>query len=491
MRILFLMRNAGYVNHYESTLRLLAERGHRIFLAARRKKSRDPLDWSPSLERLCREYPQITIHSVPLRKDQWAALAEAARALRTYSRYLHPRYEIAHTLRNRAAQQVARITGIRHLPRGRVSGSAVAAAAWMLERLIPPDAAVERVIESFSPDVLVVTPLIDYGSYQPDYVKGARRLGIPTVWAVASWDNLTNKGVVPVVPDRVLVWNEAQRCEAVELHRIPAGRVVVTGAQTFDPWFTMRPSIAHEAFTDLVGLPRGRFLLYICSSVFIAPDEVKFVRQWLAQVRASPHPLLRECGVLIRPHPANAGQWGSADLQDPRVSVWPRAGDLPLESDAKQRYFDSLFHASAIVGVNSSGMIEAGVVGRRSFTFLAPEFAHSQQGTLHFEYLTSYGFLTAAPTWAEHLDHLDGALRGEAVVDEALRRRMMAFVRPDDAAEPSTPRVAAAIEAAASGSRRHTPARRPSAFVLRALAPLAAMAVRRREAERQARRSPG
>ena len=33
MKILFLMRHSGYVWHFESTLRLLCERGHRVHLA--------------------------------------------------------------------------------------------------------------------------------------------------------------------------------------------------------------------------------------------------------------------------------------------------------------------------------------------------------------------------------------------------------------------------------------------------------------------------
>jgi hypothetical protein len=334
----------------------------------------------------------------------------------------------------------------------------------------------------------VATPLVDFNSYQPDYIAAAARLGIPTAWCVASWDNLSNKGIVSRIPDRVLVWNEAQRREAIELQGVPAGRVVVTGAQTFDPWFELSPSMSRDALTDVVGLPRGPFLLYCCSSLFVAPDEVTFIRQWLARMRTSSHDLLRTCGVLVRPHPGNAAQWESVELGDARVSVWPRGGDLPLEADAKQRYFDSLFHAEAVVGVNSSSMIEAGIVGRRCFTLLAPEFAHSQRGTLHFEYLTSYGFVTPADTWNEHLAHLEGALRGDAMVDDGRRRRMMAFVRPGRVDEPSTSRLVAAIEEVAA-RHRAAPRRAAPALVQWTLLPLATVAARRRDAAQAVRRA--
>ena len=46
-----------------------------------------------------------------------------------------------------------------------------------------------------------------------------------------------------------------------------------------------------------------------------------------------------------------------------------------------------MYHASATVGLNTSAMIEAAIVGRPVHTILVPEFQHSQEGTLHFRYL--------------------------------------------------------------------------------------------------------
>ncbi len=489
MRILFLMRNHGYISHYESTLRLLAERGHRIFIGSRGVERHYSVDMGATMDRLCRDHPTITVHKLPLRRDDWSGLAETIRSVRNYCRYLHPRYAAAHKLRARAAQQVAKQAGLTSLPRSRFGGMALAAAATAIDRRIPSDPTIEQTVAGFSPDVVVVTPLVDFNSYQPDYVQAAAALGIPTVWCVASWDNLSNKGIVGRIPDRVLVWNEAQRREAAELQHVPADRVVATGAQTFDPWFALSPATTHDGFCDLVGLPRGKFLLYLCSSLFVAPDEVSFVRQWLAQLRRSSSDDLRQCGVLIRPHPGNAAQWATLDAAEfPGVAVWPRAGDLPLEADAKQRYFDSLFHCSAIMGINSSGMIEGGIVGRRSFTILAPEFANTQRGTVHFDHLTTGGFLTVAQSWEEHMGQLDAAMRGDAPIDDEIRRRMISFVRPAGVEQVATPRVVEAIEDA--GRLRCAPrSDATGAVLLRLLAPLARAAARRRASARAAHRA--
>ena len=43
-------------------------------------------------------------------------------------------------------------------------------------------------------------------------------------------DHLTTKGLIHEVPDRVLVWNEAEE-RAIALHSVAESQVLVTGAQ--------------------------------------------------------------------------------------------------------------------------------------------------------------------------------------------------------------------------------------------------------------------
>src|SRR5690606_20345434 len=112
-----------------------------------------------------------------------------------------------------------------------------------------------------------------------EYLRSARALGIRTGLCVYSWDNLTNKGLIHEPLDLVSVWNDAMKQEATSLHHVSADRVVITGAVAYDHWFSWRAASTREAFCERVGLPADRpYLLYLCSSKFIAPDEVGFVR---------------------------------------------------------------------------------------------------------------------------------------------------------------------------------------------------------------------
>ena len=281
MRILFVMRNHGYLRNYASTVRLLASRGHEVIVGSRGPERHMTVDTEGYLAALSREFPSVTVMELPKRNDGWKAFAGGVRSFRNALRYRHPALRGATSLVARAETHLANHTRIapRHLPRSWALASVLSALARVVESAIPTDPRLDAVVSSIAPDVVVVTPLIDFVSYQVDYVKSAKRQGIPVAMAVASWDNLTNKGTINVQPDQVIVWNEAQKREAVSLHGVAPAAVRVTGAQLFDDWFERSPGTTREAFCARVGLDPARpFLLYLCSSLFIARDEVSFVR---------------------------------------------------------------------------------------------------------------------------------------------------------------------------------------------------------------------
>ena len=454
MKVLVVMRHSGYVRNFESTLRMLCERGHHVHLAFQ-NGTHWLLDPGDVTREMAGSYRRFTRGGIPVREDAWG---QAARELRTeldYLRYLSPEYRNAPKLRERAMRDVPepllrRMQG----PMGSDFGRA-AVSKWfhLLHRAVPRDPAIDAYLEVVQPDVLVVTPLVQPGAPQAEYLRSARALGIRTALCVASWDNLTNKGLIHGPVDLVTVWNEMMKAEAVTLHGVPAERVAVTGAQPFDHWFDWRPSTERGEFCGKVGLPADwPYILYLCSSRFIAPDEVRYVRAWLQSLRTSAYPSLRQAGVLIRPHPQNADQWRNVDLGGlGPVAVWPAAGAPPADTRTRSDYFDSMYHSAAVVGVNTTAEIESAIVGRGVYTMLAPEFRDTQEGTLHFEHLRSAegGLVHVAENSAQHLEQLDAALRGGHDDAARCRRFVEAFVRPHGIDVPATPRLVEALESLA------------------------------------------
>lgn len=454
MRVLFVMRHSGYVRNFESTLRMLCDRGHRVHVAFQitgRHALLDPVD-TPG--QLAAQYSTFSHGTIPVRTNGWGALGRELRLDIDYLRYLTPTYRDAHKLRERAARGVSPAVLARTARGiGATAAGRAALAAWLrlMDGAIPRDPDVDAYIAKVRPDVLAVTPLIESGAPQADVVRSARALGVRTALCVASWDNLTNKGLIHGPVDLVAVWNETMKREAIDLHGVPARDVVVTGAAAFDHWFGWRPSMTREAFCARVGLPPDRpYVLYLCSSKFIAPEEVPFIRRWVEQIRQSTSPALRDVGILVRPHPQNAEQWQSVDLGGlGDTVVWPPGGEIPVDEASRREYFDSMYHSAAVVGVNTTAEIESAILGRPVFTVLAPEFRDTQEGTLHFHHFrnVSGGLVHVARDFPEHLDQLETAVQSPSAGGDQCRRFVEAFVRPYGIDVPATPRLVEALEA--------------------------------------------
>src|SRR4029453_7142375 len=157
-----------------------------------------------------------------------------------------------------------------------------------IDRSIPASPDIERFLDAQAPDAVVITPLISlFPSSQLDLLRSARARRIPTAVCVWSWDHLSSKAIIRDLPDRLFVWNDIQRHEATEMQGVPAERVVVTGAQSFDRWFEQRPARSRADFTRRVGLPDGRrFVLWVCSALFPgSPSGGQFLLKWVAALR--------------------------------------------------------------------------------------------------------------------------------------------------------------------------------------------------------------
>ncbi len=251
------------------------------------------------------------------------------------------------------------------------------------------------------PDVVLVTPGLHFGSGQADFVKSAQGLGIPAWMLLFSWDNLSTKGALHVAPDLMFVWNERQRREAAELHDYPPDRVVVVGAPRFDPFFALRS--AHRAAGLLLADRSRPGDADAALPLFVALHRRG--RAAVHRVLARRDPRGRRpaatCNVMIRPHPdvpfeAAADAAGRPlartaaghGMGAPSIRRCPRAVVLRTTYRTQEAFFECLHHADAVVALNTSAELEAGIAGRPVFTVLANDrSADGQAHTLHFNYL--------------------------------------------------------------------------------------------------------
>ena len=483
-RFLFVMQYPGYLRYFDSTVRGLAARGHHVEVVFdkpnKQAEGAEALAGVPGVD--------ILDGRPPSHGDEiWSTVARATRGTIDYVRYYHPKFVDAVYLRDRMRKVVPPVFGFL-ARRNSATAGVTRALVWFFtvcEQAIPSSVRIERFIKSRHADAVLVTPLVTARCGQADYVKSAQAVGIPAAACIASWDHLTTKGLIRVRPDLVSVWNREQQAEAVEFHGIDPAHIVVTGAQPFDRWFERTPT-DRGAFCRKIGLRADRpLVLFVGSTASIsAPEaELLFVRRWIAALREEPR--LADVGILIRPHPYNSTHWLDADFSDlPNVAIYPRGANPVNESD-RQDYFDSLFHSAAVVGVNTTAMIEAAIVGRTVHSVLAPEFQDTQGGTLHFRYLLAEngGFLRVAQSLPEHARQVAETVESPAIGRAACDQFVERFVRPHGRSVAATPLLVDALEKMAS--KRRARATVPMVlYPLRALLKLAGAAAVSRERRR-------
>ena len=134
------------------------------------------------------------------------------------------------------------------------------------------------------------------------FLLGARRLKLPVVGHVASWDHTVGKGAIPRTLDRYVVQNDMMRDDLVRYHEIDRGRVVVTGWPQTDVFFRRRARAEYDAVVRAHELDPSRpVVLVMGNTPTNAPYEARFVERlsgWWRETRAG-----ERFSLLFRPHP--------------------------------------------------------------------------------------------------------------------------------------------------------------------------------------------
>ncbi len=194
-----------------------------------------------------------------------------------------------------------------------------------------------------------------------------RRRHVRSYGIVDSWDHLTSKFNRFARFDRISVWNEAMRDEAIENMGYRAAQIAVVGPPRFDIYHRYDPGRPREDFLAREGFPpAARYVLYSGVPPSVSPWGARYAR---AILEAS-----RDVHVLVRTHPQdNSGSYAAiADHPRARVidagrpstagerlhGLWtPREGEAALLAD-------QIFHADVVVNVASTVTLEALRLGR-------------------------------------------------------------------------------------------------------------------------------
>lgn len=451
MRLLFDIGLPSHIRHYDNVIDELRSRGHTVVVSTSMEDA--SLFKNVTIPTDHRNVISNVLFTVD---EPWGELSYLLRCARDVLHYRRHDFDQSRLLRTRIENMLgAGLAG----PSAALAGTLrdfidrleperhhdLSTLLRAIDESLPASPKVLAALRKHRPDVMLVTPLIVTQYNQADILKAARTLGVPVGYMVFSWDNLTTKGVVHLEPDATFVWNSIQEGELRRFHGI-AQNVYQCGAPRFDYFFAKQPSLSRERFCHKYGLDAHKpIVTYLCSSNLVSSAETEFVTRWIAALNAAPDDVLRNCNVLIRPHPKFRGIWDgfSAGSTNRRVAI---VGSSGLNND--QLLFDTLHASAVVVGLNTSAQLEAAVLRKPVLTIDVPEYNDGQTGTLHFHYLLREhgGFVERSESLELHVEKLSAVLT-EGYDLDAITRFVGMFIRPKGMDRPAATVTAEAIEA--------------------------------------------
>ena len=271
-------------------------------------------------------------------------------------------------------------------------------------------------------------------------LRTAKRRGVRSMALDPSWDNFTNKLIPVRQVDRLVVWNEIMKEQAVGLHGYAPSAISVAGAPQFDPHFRARTPRAD--FFARIGADPHRKLIALTTtprSLYSHHDHVLRVL-----VKAMECGQLVDAQVLVRLHPRDEFGAYQEFATTPHVIIEKPFRDTVTVADGlaidvmpehQTHLGDTLHHADVVVNVASTISIEACIFDTPvvNINFDGPDdspyvrSARRYYSFTHYVNITSRGAVRVAESPEELVrdvaayladPSLDAAGRKQVVIDQ-------------------------------------------------------------------------
>lgn len=237
-----------------------------------------------------------------------------------------------------------------------------------LEKLLlsyPRSDEAERRLRENRPDVIVTTGPFQFE--QPGVFAAAKKLGIPTLAYIPSWDNISTKNRMVFNYDGYIVWNEKAKKELREFYPSTIDSpVYAVGAPQFDifqqkHFYTTREEFCKQQSLD----PNLPIIVYAVGSPNFLQE--KHGAEYMAKRVAKGD--LGDVQLLVRPHPIhdNAEMRELFDPYKPKVRLQetPNTGKALTQRTQDElqivEWVNTFRHADVVVNLSSTVTIDAAI----------------------------------------------------------------------------------------------------------------------------------
>lgn len=281
----------------------------------------------------------------------------------------------------------------------------------------------DSLFSKYTPDLVVTTDSF----YREDRAIciTAKQRGIKTVGIIRSWDNATTKGVFLCSPDYITVPTQVLKDELIEIHKVPEGRITVTGWPHYDS-IKDCPHRSREVFYAGLGLDPARKTILFGPGGELLYQHDREVLEMLKRlvdtnafgmpvqflVRFPPGDVLDASPIEGHPH---------FIIDKPGTNVTGRKKESEITPEDNAHLEDSLYHSDIVLTLVSTLAIDGSVFGKPVVIlgFDVPgatkQSVESFAVRLHFRKILGSGLLSVPKSEQEFIDIMHTYLKDSNV----------------------------------------------------------------------------
>ncbi len=219
-----------------------------------------------------------------------------------------------------------------------------------------------QLFDAYIPDMVVLGDL--FGEREVHLLREAKRRGVRSVALINSWDKVTSRCMLRLLPDYFVVYNDIVKGELIEHNEVKHERIFVGGIAQYDEYFSYMPQSRQEFFGRIHADQNKKLLLYASMGKSFSSSEWDMIdllhglngrgvfgEELEILVRFQPNDFVDEAELSKRPYL-------KYDYPGTRFSS-KRGIDWDMNRGEVQHLADSLYHAALLVSYVSSISIDA------------------------------------------------------------------------------------------------------------------------------------
>lgn len=222
--------------------------------------------------------------------------------------------------------------------------------------------------DKYQPDLVFMAHLFD--DQEIHLLREAKRRGVKTIGFINSWDKVTARSILRLLPDKVVVFNELVKSEVMEHNEVRGENIFIGGLPHYDIYANHAPGRRADFYKELGINPQvKKIIVYAPNGKYSKEADGSMIDLLRSFIKQSLVPEGTELLVRFQPNDAVqpellANRPGLIyDIPGTRFSNL-RGTDWDMNHKDMLRLLNTLYHASLFICYTSSLSVDAAVFNK-------------------------------------------------------------------------------------------------------------------------------